>query len=200
MTELRKTALAVAMAGACVGWTGYGAGGQSFSMLYPGYSQTLFGVVSSFAVPGTVLGGVAVLQNGEVIAAECVSSNARLHRFSAAATMPGSTLHQDTVLQSEGGCGIVFHPNGFLYAHTDAGAGASGVVKIDPATGQTLAKMGPAGNALGIAVDPKSGHLFYAGRDCRAGIFGPTCTLFDLDPATGKSAVFEAFKSSDLGY
>src|SRR5688500_16568863 len=55
--------------------------GQSFTTLYPKFTQQLFGVTSNFLTPGGYLGGVVVLQNGDVIAAECVSSNTRLHRF-----------------------------------------------------------------------------------------------------------------------
>ena len=102
--------------------------GQSFATLYPGYTQSLFGVVSAFASPGAVLGGVAVLQNGDVIAAECVPSGARLHRFSAASLVPGTSLHLETTVNSAAGCGIVPHPDGFLYSNADAGAGAPGVV------------------------------------------------------------------------
>lgn len=186
-----------------LGWIANGQAapdGQSFAMLVPGFSQRLFGVVSEFVVPGAYLGGIAVLQNGDVIAAECLSSNARLHRFQANATIPGTTLHVDTPMNSEGGCGIVVHPDGFLYSNRDGGPMVPGVVKIDPATGQTVRAMGPAGNALGIAVDPKTDHLVYAGRDCRAGLFGPTCTLFDLDPETGKAEARVVFNSNQVGY
>src|SRR5437868_3685969 len=75
------------------------------------------------------------------------------------------------------------------------------VLKIDPATGATVAAFGPPGNALGIAVNPKdTKHIIYAGRDCRAGVLGPTCTLYDLDLNSGKAKVLETYPSTLIGY
>ena len=63
--------------------------GISFFSLDPDYAQHLYGVASSFQKGPNVpthgyLGGVVVLQNGDVIAAECDTNGTRLHRFSAA--------------------------------------------------------------------------------------------------------------------
>ena len=52
-------------------------------------------------------------------------------------------------------------------------------------TGAILALRDP---PLLIAVDPLSGDLLYAGASCRPGLIvptPPTCTLIELDPATG---------------
>src|SRR2546428_2358249 len=68
----------------------------TFGFLASGYTQALWGTTSSFAQPGAILGGVVVLQNGDVIAAECVTSGGtRLHRFQAGNTYQtnGTTLH-----------------------------------------------------------------------------------------------------------
>src|SRR5437588_6552787 len=74
--------------------------GFSFFALAPGYSQQLFGVTSSFMAKSGYLGGVAVLQNGDVIAAECQTSGTRLHHFDAATTYTdaatGTILHPET--------------------------------------------------------------------------------------------------------
>src|SRR5438105_6257798 len=64
-------------------------GDQSYSFftLTPGYAEHVFGITSSFMAPRPkkgYLGGVAVLQSGDVIAAECLTNGTRLHRFSAA--------------------------------------------------------------------------------------------------------------------
>ena len=64
-------------------------------------------------------------------------------------------------MSTAGGCGIALHPNGYLYSNMRDSNGV-GVAQIDLATGDSV-RMGPAGNALGIAVDPVSNHLVYAG-------------------------------------
>ena len=184
----RQAAAACAVALALSGVLVYGRPqypGQSFLTLDNKYTQQLFGVTSSFASSGGYLGGVAVLQNGDVLAVECVENGTRLHRFrgSATTTVHRSAVHAETVQPIAGGCGIVVHPNGTLYLNMNDGV--HGVANVDPTTGATIALMGPPGNALGIAVDPVTNHLLYAGYDCRAGVYGPTCTLYDVDPATG---------------
>jgi uncharacterized repeat protein (TIGR01451 family) len=199
----RKALIGVSLAWVALGAIAHGRAGrpgQSFIDLSRGYSQQLFGVVSDFSTAGGYLGGIVVLQNGDVIAAECLSTGSRLHRFHADETFPGSTLHVETDMASAAGCGIVLHPDGTLYSNMDGGAGGAGVVNIDPTTGETIRVLGLAGNALGIAVDPQTGHVVYAGRDCRAGIYGATCTLYDLDTVTGETNTLEEFKSTDVGY
>src|SRR5438876_1026071 len=68
--------------------------GCSFLMLEPGYSQHLFGVTSPKSAN---LGGVAVLQDGDVLSAECRMNGTTLHRFIASSVLPpdstGTILH-----------------------------------------------------------------------------------------------------------
>ena len=162
----------------------------SFFILDPAYAQRLFGVTSSFlrtAPARGYLGGVVALQNGDVIAAECETSVTRLHRFSASSTyvVRGTTLHAETISNPiAGGCGIALHPDGYLYSNMFEGASGFGVSRIDLATG-AVTKMGPPGNALGIAIDPVSHNIVYAGQGCKPAFGPPPCTLFELDPATG---------------
>src|SRR5437867_3390576 len=90
-----------------------------FCSLDTEYAQHLFGVTSSFLTmpPNSgYLGGVVVLQNGNVIAAECETSVTRLHRFTASSTytdpVHGTTLHPETISNPiPGGCGIALHPD-----------------------------------------------------------------------------------------
>src|SRR6185295_3729473 len=141
-------------------------------------------------------------------------------------SLHGSTVHQvvDTVDLSlsglyaahpewfgdgVGGCGLVNHPDGFMYSNS-----SSGVWRLDPSTGRPVDGMGlpidplaaslpPGsgpkgewGNALGIAVDPipdanGTYHLVYVGADCHPTFnWLATCTLYDLNPATGSTQVF----------
>src|SRR5437879_8856865 len=89
--------------------------GQSYSFytLAAGYAQHEFGITSTYLRTGTqkgYLGGVAVLQNGDVIAAECLTNGTQLHRFSASAPLvldanTGLFVHQETLLKTAGGCG-----------------------------------------------------------------------------------------------
>src|ERR1700704_3496886 len=63
--------------------------GFTFFTLQAGFTQRLFGTTKSFVRPKPqtgYLGGVAVLQNGNVIAAECETSATRLHIFDASVT------------------------------------------------------------------------------------------------------------------
>lgn len=72
----------------------------------------------------------------------------------------------------------VLYPGGVTRVHADTG------LPIAWPYGQTH-PAGPAGNALGIAVDPVTLHLVYAGEDCDdKGESLPTCTLWSLDPGT----------------
>src|SRR2546428_3814140 len=190
--------------------------GPFFYFPDPAYAQHLFGVTSSFLKqpPGRgLLGGVVVLQNGDVIAAECETSVTRLHRFTASSTytdpVHGTTLHPETISNPiPGGCGIALHPDGYVYSNLFEGTSGAGVARIDltklcwtppgspPPACRTdaVTKMGPPGNALGIAVDPiaanpadpMSHRIVYAGQGCKSlGDPRPPCNLIELDPATG---------------
>src|SRR3954470_15107872 len=72
----------------------------SFTTLAPGYAQHLFATTSSFS-KGSILGGVVILQNGDVIAAECATDGTVLHRFSATQMAPdpddGQMVHVETM-------------------------------------------------------------------------------------------------------
>lgn len=116
---------------------------------------------------------------------------------------------------TEAGCGIVNHPDGLIYSNNaaiyeeDVSSApiaaesasspssptvlyAGGVTRLHADTGLPEAwpngetrPAGPAGNALGIATDPITLHLVYAGEDCDdKGELLPTCTLWSLDPGT----------------
>ncbi|HEV8315990.1 MAG TPA: SdrD B-like domain-containing protein [Vicinamibacterales bacterium] len=181
--------------------------GFSFFTLDPAYAQHLFGVTSSFlASPPRrgYLGGVVVLQNGDVIAAECETGVTRLHRFTAGATYTdsqhGTVLHPETISPAiSGGCGIALHPDGYVYSNMFEGTSGFGVARIDLATG-AVTKMGPPGNALGIAVDPVTRNVVYAGAGCKPAFGPPPCELIELDPATGLVVNRVALDTAQFGY
>src|SRR5437870_4984057 len=91
--------------------------GFSFLFLAPGYSQHLFGVTSP---KSATLGGVAVLQGGDVLSAECRMNGTNLHRFIASSVLPpdstGTSLHPETIVPTTGtiagGCGIALNTDG----------------------------------------------------------------------------------------
>jgi uncharacterized repeat protein (TIGR01451 family) len=190
----RIGAVCVALCAAVVGVRGDDGIGRPFVSLQAGFTQELFGVSESFLVDDTgSLGGVATLPNGDVVAAECVNTGTRLHRFNTNAhyEKEGSELHVETILPSGGGCGLVYHPDGTLYLNTkDSGPGITNV-KAD--TGAVIRRLGPQGNAVGIAVDPRTKHIVYTGSSCAS---NSGCTIHDLDPVTGAVATFAAFPAT----
>ncbi|HEV3140318.1 MAG TPA: SdrD B-like domain-containing protein, partial [Vicinamibacterales bacterium] len=189
-------------------------GPQSFTFLQAGFTQELYGTSANFIdTTNGLLGGVAFRLNDPVVA-ECLFSGTRLHQFDSSTAGPivGGTasLHPETVrsfdadVRGFGGCGLTNHPNGFVYANLDASNGAgqpgAGIAEIDPITWTVARYFGPAGSALGIAVDPQSSHLVYVGQDCEQGGTSPTCTLFDADPVSGTAHVFMQVPSTTLGF
>jgi hypothetical protein len=181
---------------------------QPFFSLQPGFTQELFGSTRSFLIENTgYLGGVTVLPRGDVMSAECVFTGTRLHRFSAATTTQqhGAALHAETILPSDGGCGMVYHPDGTLYLNTKpnptkpepSNPSDFGITNVDPDTGVVLRRLGPRGNAVGITVDPVTSHIVYAGSTCAPGM---PCTLFDLDPVTGVAVPFRVFTAAEVSY
>jgi lysophospholipase L1-like esterase len=93
---------------------------------------------------------------------------------------------------SNAGCGLTNNPDGRIYSNT-----SDGVTQIDASTGAALRTLGPAGNALGIATDPRTGNVVYVGQDCR---FSATCTIFSLDPSTGLTTTFAQLPSSQASF
>lgn len=70
----------------------------------------------------------------------------------------------------------VLYPGGVTRLHADTGLPV-------PWPNGEIRPAGPAGNALGIATDPVTQHLVYAGEDCDdKGELRPTCTFWSLDP------------------
>lgn len=132
--------------------------GATFTSLQTPFSEETYGTTSAF------LGGVAFAPNGDVWADECEFGNSELHRFSSSetTTVHGSTIHGETVVPSNAGCGLTNAPDGKIYSNTSAG-----VVTIDSSTGAALATGGLGGNALGIAYDPRTGGLAYPDQACR---------------------------------
>jgi len=164
------------------------AGNQPFAFLQSPFTQQLYGTISSFS------GGIAFAPNGDVWVDGCASSGGSLYRLAHGTTYQqnGSTLHTQTVVSSNAGCGLTNHPDGYLYSNTDAG-----VAKLDSNTGAPIATLGPPGNVLGIAVDPQTNDVVYVGADCR---FTATCTIIRLNPETGASSTFAVLGSSDADF
>jgi hypothetical protein len=180
---------------------------QSFTFLQAGFTQELIGVsgnlltgdVDDDGIPDGILGGVAFAEDGDPLVAECEFTNTRLHRFDlsgAPTDVNGSDLSPETILPSQGGCGLVNHPDGTLYVAMNDGV--NGVANVDRETGALLSFMGPPSNALGIAVDPQTNDLVYAAADCR---FTGTCTFIRLSPANPAAhSVFAVLPEADANF
>lgn len=121
-----------------------------FSTLAAPFTQKLYATGFPFAF------GIAFAGNGDVFA-----SFGALQRVDSHSTIAqsGSTIHPTSTV-SPGvsvGLGLVNGVNGDVYANT-----GSGVQPLDPTTGQPIGSpIGPAGNQLGITVDPQTGNLVY---------------------------------------
>ena len=163
-------------------------GGRSYSYMQPPFTQHLFGTTAGF------LGGVAFAPNGDVWADNCVGDSGSLHRFAQGATYQtnGTTLHTETVVPSNAGCGLTNHPDGYLYSNTD-----QGVARLDAGTGAPITTLGSPGNVLGITVDPQTNDVVYVGADCR---FTAACTIIRLNPTTGASSTFAVLNASDAQF
>lgn len=182
--------------------------GQSFLTLSSGYTQELFATTDVGTFPANpmiarVLGGIAFAPDGDVWASDCLFQDTRLHRFDKHAFRP--TTHGTTTLRQElatvttsGGCGLTNHPDGAMYSNS-----AQGVWKLDVNTGEALAgPLGQPGNALGIAVDPVSQHIVYAGEDCHDQLLpdATTCTLWDLNPVDHTTVPYAMFHRADVPF
>jgi uncharacterized repeat protein (TIGR01451 family) len=187
--------------------------GRSFTSIAPGYAQHLWGVSSLRSSSGT-LAGVVVLQSGEAIAAECRStSTTRLHSFDPTNTSGknDSRVHQEAVTGNViGGCGIAFLNVGgqdYIFsnindASTSDGDGTFGVARIAwPSLSTTKMAPGAPGNWLGIAVDPLTGDVVYAGATCRlANPQPPACVIYRMNPVSGVATPFLSLPGSQFGY
>lgn len=135
--------------------------GAPFPFLQPGFTQGLWAVTPGF------LGGIAFAPDGDVCSDPCNRFDTRLHRFDLQATLlvHGTLVHPSVAgspFPSGADCGLVSHPNGDLYANAVAG-----LTRLSPAGGAVVGgPTGPAGNGLGVTVDPQSPHdLVYVASD-----------------------------------
>lgn len=161
--------------------TGPGAGTEPFAFLQAGFSQELFATAPigypsiAFAPDGDLWAGI-----GPYFAEPLLPS--LLVRFSATTTsiVNGTVVHSPvpgSPFASANGLGLT---NGFL--HTLYSNTIAGVVRLDPETATLLAgPFGPAGSGLGIATDPQTGNLVYAGL---------SSALLFVDAAFTTSGVF----------
>jgi hypothetical protein len=149
-------ATVVALVAAALGVTSAAAAGaQPFAFLAPGFTQALYATGLPFA------GGVAFAPNGDPLVAF-----GSLYRIDSSTTVTqnGSTIHPTTQHSANLGLGLANSLDGSVYANLLG----QGVVKIDPGTGSVIAgPFGAAGNELGIALDPQTHNLVYAGSDGR---------------------------------
>lgn len=182
--------------------------GRSFSTLSAGYTQELFATTDVGTFPGNatiarVLGGVAFAPDGDVWASDCLFQDTRLHRFDTqlfrGATHGTTSLRQEiATVSTSGGCGLTNHPDGAMYSNS-----VQGVWKLDVNTGAPLAgPLGQPGNALGIAVDPVSQHIIYAGKDCHDQLLpgATTCTIWDLNPDDHTTVPFAMFHRVEVRF
>ncbi len=175
---------------------------QSFTTLQNGFTQQLIGTTPSLYDPQFgILGGVAFAPNGDVWSSECLFANTRMHRFDMqqTTTVNGTAVHPESIVEppesGTGGCGLVNHPDGFLYSNSMFGIWRLNATTGLPAGGVIGGANAVAGNGLGLAVDPQqtsNNHVVYVGADCHPSLSpdSTTCTLYDLDPTTGETLVF----------
>lgn len=158
--------------------------GMSFLFLQPGFDQDVYGIYPAF------LGGVAfVPSDGDPLTNLCSFDGSSLQRYDRQGVAPPppadptTELHPVTTVPSSAGCGMTNHPNGSVYTNT-----SNGVRRLNPETGApTGGPFGPAGNALGIAVDPETLNLVYVGS---------TGTMYMVDPGL---TTFSTFSTATTG-
>lgn len=132
--------------------------GISYPVLDEGFTQDLVGTASGF------MGDIVFATDGDIFVSPCVFQNGSLRRFdlqTAAPVVNGTnTLHPVTTVASNAGCGMINHPDGFIYSNTSAG-----IAQINATTGAATGVLfGAAGNALGIAVNPDgTGDIMHMG-------------------------------------
>ncbi|MBI3757926.1 MAG: hypothetical protein HY267_08115 [Deltaproteobacteria bacterium] len=165
-----------------------------FTFLQPGFFQEIYGVTSHFQ------GGIAFAPDGDVWVNFCQFNGSPLSRLDlqSTTTVHSTVVHPDvsgSPFTSAAGCGLTNHPDGTLYSNIDNGT--NGVANLNVNTGAVIRFLGPPGNALGITVDPQTNHLIYVGKDCR---FTATCSILDLDPATGTTRAFATLPATDASF
>ena len=101
-SPLRRRGVALFAALLCAAGVLQGAMGFSFLSLAPGFAQHVWGIATSFIAPKTqrgYLGGVVVMQNGTVFAAECLAASTRLHRYDPSQIFEkkSTNLHKETI-------------------------------------------------------------------------------------------------------
>lgn len=168
---------------------------NSFTFLQNGFTQALYGNAPDR------LGSPAFAPNGDVwVRLGCLAGGfSGLDRFVAGTTVTDGHGGMEHPLDpgspfAEGrGCGLTNHPDGTLYSNSGLG-----VVNRDASTGALLrAPFGPAGNSLGITVDPQTNNIVYVAQDCR---FTATCTIVTINPITGISSAFAVLPSSTASF
>jgi hypothetical protein len=170
---------------------------ESFTFLAPSFTQQLVGFAT--LPPGEIFGGVAFAPNGDVWVDSC--NRGRLFKFVQASTIlvHGTTVHPEAAgspVSTIPGCGLTNHPDGSMYMNT-----FMGVANIDATTGTQLRPpFGPAGNGLGMAVDPQTHYLVYVGGTGGSCFGAPTCTIVSVNPVTSASSTFATLSAADATF
>jgi hypothetical protein len=129
-----------------------------FDPKHEGFTQEVYGAYNMF------FGGVAFSRHGDPIVNSCQFYNSALVKFLNSSTLVvhGTTVHTPVPnIPSPAGCGMTNSPDGNIYSNT-----STGVRKFDdngtelPIAG-VMGGVGIPGNALGIAVQPGTGAVFY---------------------------------------
>lgn len=170
---------------------------EPFPFLQPGLSQELFATNPLGA--GQIDGGVAFAANGDLWAASC--NGITLFRFLASTTIVvnSTPVHPQAAgspFPMTAGCGLTNHPDGTMYLNS-----GSGVVNLDANSGNQLRPgFGPAGNGLGIAVDPQTNNLVYVGGAGGSCFGTPPCTIVSINPVTTASSDFAQLAPADATF
>ena len=144
-----KLRMIVAVAAALAGSTALKAQTYPFTQLETGYSQHLFGTVSTSA---GVLGGVAFAPNGDVWVRDC-NATKDLFRFELAKTVTtnGTEVHPQapgSPVSTPFACGMTNGAGEVIYL--DTGAGVVKLFAIDGAASERIICSGPAATVSGL--------------------------------------------------
>lgn len=170
---------------------------QPFPFLQPGLSQELF---ATNPVPFSGIdGGIAFAPNGDVWAHSC--NRPEFFKFLASTTIvvDGTPVHPQapgSPFFSGVSCGLTNHPDGTLYLNS-----SDGIANIDATTGaQVRPDFGPAGNDLGITVDPQTNNLVYVGGEAGSCFGTPPCVIVSVNPITTASSTFAVLSPADATF